>query len=319
MLEPLVFAVIDDDVSMRRLLTAMIHGSGDVVVEAPTRADGEVVIREYPWDIAVIAGKLADGDGIELCRQANANDGTSHRHVVLLGSDADDGAKVRGFDAGADDYVLRSVDPVELRARLRAMRRNVAVQKALLARLATLEQLSVIDGLTQVYNHRFFESELRRLFDVAARHARPLALAMIDIDHFKRINDTFGHRAGDLVLTEVSTTIAQNVRGSDVLARYGGEEFAVVLPEARLADAALLGERLREAVANATVRDAFGSVRVTISVGIAAIPAPGIDSPARLIEAADSAMYAAKSAGRNRVASYMPRPGDGGAFKTLEL
>jgi diguanylate cyclase (GGDEF)-like protein len=301
MAEPLVFAVIDDDTSLRRFLTTLIHAGGDIVVEARTLAEGAVVIGEYPWDVAIIDRRLPGGDGLDLCRAAMAHGEAAHRHIVILSASSTQEEKLRGFEAGADEYVAKPFSVAELGARIRAIKRSVAAQKTLLVRLAALEQLSIVDGLTQVYNYRFFETELRRLFDIAARHGRPLALAMIDLDHFKRINDTHGHRAGDTVLTEVSTAIMENVRGSDVLARYGGEEFAVILPETRLEEAILLGERLREAVAAMTVRDAFGSVRVTISVGVAAVLAAGISSPSRLVESADRALYAAKRGGRDRV------------------
>lgn len=306
MAEALVFAVIDDDPAVRRLFGTIIERSGDVVVQAGSRAEGEVVIREYPWDVALIDRRLADGDGLDLCRLASTHDGESHRQVIIVSGSSEHDERLRGFEAGADDCIGKPVDPLELRARLTAVRRNVLAQKALLARVALLEQLSVIDGLTQVYNHRYFETELRRRFDLALRYSRPLALAMADIDHFKAINDAYGHRAGDVVLTEVSTAIAQTVRSSDVLARYGGEEFAVILPETTLADAAIVTARLREAVEALTVRDSFGEVRVTISIGVAALPHPDLISPSRVVEAADAALYLAKSRGRNRVELHAP-------------
>jgi diguanylate cyclase (GGDEF)-like protein len=300
---PLVIAVVDDDPDIRRLLSAIAASCGDVVVEAGTFERGQIVLREYPWDIAIIDRQLPGGDGLDLCRDiAEAvRESDTHRHIIFLSaSDASD-EKLRGFDAGADDYLAKPADPTELRARLRAIRRAVLAQKALLARLAAVEQLSVIDGLTQVFNHRFFTAELRRLFDIATRHGRPLSLAMIDLDLFKRVNDTHGHRAGDLVLTEVSTAIVQSVRSSDVVARYGGEEFVVLLPETPLVEAAAVAERIRAAVEALELDVAGTRLRITISSGIAAVPAPDILSPVRLVEAADRALYEAKADGRNRV------------------
>ncbi|HVT04009.1 MAG TPA: diguanylate cyclase [Thermoanaerobaculia bacterium] len=300
---PLVIAVVDDDPAIRRLLEAIARGSGDVVVEAATFAEGQIVLREYPWDVAVIDRSLPDGDGLELCREvaAGLHDSDSHRHIVFLSASAGSEEKLRGFEAGADEYIAKPADPTELRARLRAIRRTVLTQKAMLARLATLEQLSVIDGLTHVYNRHFFDSELRRLFDLAKRHERPLALAMIDLDLFKSVNDTCGHRVGDAVLNEVSTAIAQSIRSSDVLARYGGEEFVLVLPETTLAEAAVLAERVRAGVEGVRIEGTFGEVRITISIGVAAMAFPDTETPAGLVEAADKALYLAKEQGRNCV------------------
>ena len=213
---------------------------------------------------------------------------------------------MRGFDAGADEYIGKPVDAGELAARLRAIRRTVAGQKTLLARLFILEQLSAVDALTQVYNYRFFDTEIRRHFDLAVRHHRAMALAMIDLDNFKKVNDTFGHRIGDHVLTEISTMITQGIRSSDILARYGGEEFAIILPETTLEEAFMLSERLRVSIAANQLEMSNGPARMTVSIGVAAVPSPQIDAPAQLVEAADRALYLAKSEGRNCVRRFRP-------------
>lgn len=309
---PLVIAVIDDDPEIRRFLAVVARAAGDIVVEAGTFEQGEIVLREYPWDIAVIDRRLPGGDGLTLCREVASalRDEESHRHIVFFSAEDASDEKLRGFDAGADEYIVKPADPSELRARLRAIRRAVLAQKALLARLASVEQLSVIDGLTQVYNRRFFSAELRRLFDIATRHQRPLSLAMIDLDHFKSINDTHGHRTGDLVLTEVSTVIVQNVRSSDVLARYGGEEFVVLLPETPIAEAALMAERIRGAVEAMRVDARDARIGVTISIGVADVQSADTGTPARLLEAADRALYEAKEHGRNCVRLHGAAPVD---------
>lgn len=299
----LVLAVIDDDSGTRRLLQQIAKSSGDVVVEASTFREGRLVLREYPWDVAVIDRRLPGGDGLDLCRDvvSTVDEHGSHRHIVFLSAADSTEERLQGFEAGADAYIGKPVDATELRALLRAIRRVVLAQKALLARLVVLEQLSVIDGLTQVYNHRFFKEELRRLFDISATHRRPLSLAMIDLDHFKQVNDSYGHRAGDLVLSEVSTAIAQNARPSDVLGRYGGDEFALLLPEMKLRESEAIAERLRAAVEGLRIDGGFGELRTTISIGVAAVPSPDLPTAARFTEAADRALYIAKEQGRNRV------------------
>jgi len=306
--EPFVIAVIDDDPNVRELLAVIGKRAGGVVLEAGSVADGVRILREYPWDVAVIDRRLPDGDGLDLCRIASSG-AESHRYIIILSGVQSHEEKMRGFEAGADEYLGKPVDPSELAARLRAIRRTVASQKTLLARLFILEQLSVIDGLTQVYNYRFFETEIRRHFDLALRHQRALALAMIDVDGFKSINDKFGHRIGDQVLSDVSTLIAQGIRSSDVLARYGGDEFAIILPETTLEEAFMLSERLRSSIYTNPLDVPNGPSRISISVGLAALPLSSIDTHLKLIEAADRALYAAKSAGRNCVRRYR-REGD---------
>ncbi|HXI14431.1 MAG TPA: diguanylate cyclase [Thermoanaerobaculia bacterium] len=300
---PLVIVIIDDSSPIRSLLEASAAVSGELVVAAGTFAEGLIVLREYPWDVAIIDPQLPDGDGLALCRDvaAGLREVEPHRHILFLSATDSPEGKLRGFDAGADEYISKNADAAELVARFGALRRSVISQKDLLLRLATLEHLSVIDGLTQVYNRRFFQSELRMLFDVASRHDRPLAIAMIDIDHFKEVNDANGHAIGDLVLSQVSTAIAQKIRSCDILARYGGDEFAVLLPEATLADAAVIAERVRSAVESLRVDGNSAQLRMSISVGVAAVPKADTPTHVHFLEAADRALYRAKEQGRNRV------------------
>ena len=304
--EPLVAAIIDDDPSVRRLLASIITRAGDIVIEGGSIADGERLLREYPWDVAIIDRGLPDGDGIELCRGVSKGTTDSHRYVIVLSAADSHEDKLLGFEAGADEYIGKPIDASELAARLRAIRRTVAAQKTLLARMSELEQLSVIDGLTQVYNYRFFDAEVRRQFDLSIRHQRALGLVMIDLDHFKNINDAHGHPVGDHVLVEVSTIIAQRIRSCDVLARYGGEEFAVILPETAIEESMTIAERLRQSIEETPIDTTAGAIRLTISVGVGAFPSRTVDSPARLVEVADQALYEAKTNGRNCVKCGLP-------------
>lgn len=300
MTEVLVFAVVEDDPPTRRLISTLIASEGDVVIEAGSMTEARTVLGEYPWDVAIVDRGLPDGDGLDLCRAISTKSAGTHRHVMIVSALSGHHAKMCGFEAGADDYIVKPVNVAELRAKLTAIRRSVGLKKALSSRLAAMEQLSVIDPLTNLYNRRFFDMELQRLFGVAIRHGRPMSLLIGDIDHFKNINDTFGHLTGDLVLKEVSNAIASNVRSTDVLARYGGEEFAVILPETRVDAALTVADRIRKGVERMRV-PGDGMPSATISIGVAAAPFPGIVSPPQLIEVADAALYLAKTRGRNRV------------------
>ncbi|HWR96828.1 MAG TPA: diguanylate cyclase, partial [Candidatus Methanoperedens sp.] len=162
-------------------------------------------------------------------------------------------------------------------------------------------RLSITDGLTKLHNQRYFQEALRREFQRSDRRGSPLSLALLDIDHFKRFNDAYGHQLGDLVLQELARTLRGQVRGLDVLARHGGEEFAVVMPDTPATAALRVAERLRAAIEAHPVPGPEGPLRVTVSLGVASVPHPQIGSPEGLIAAADQALYRAKELGRNRV------------------
>src|SRR6185295_7723024 len=159
------------------------------------------------------------------------------RYVIMLTCEDDDEDKVQGLDLGADDYITKPFQSAELLARIRAAKRIVDLQKELLESNKRLEMLSITDGLTKLHNHRHFQDELVRAFEESQRYDRPLSLAMIDIDFFKKINDTYGHAVGDEVLKAVSKLYKESARSTDLVARYGGEEFAVMMPETALPDA----------------------------------------------------------------------------------
>jgi eukaryotic-like serine/threonine-protein kinase len=164
-----------------------------------------------------------------------------------------------------------------------------------------MEQLAIMDNLTHIYNRRQFFVLANQEFDRAERYDRPFAVIMADIDHFKKVNDSFGHAAGDLTLHGIAQLIQQTIRHVDVLGRYGGEEFAIILPETNLEQARSAAERLRRKVSEFEVITAGGPVHVTISIGISARSNPG-ESLEALIDRSDRGLYAAKEAGRNRVA-----------------
>ena len=216
----------------------------------------------------------------------------------MLTHDTDRAELVGALNRGAHDYLIKPFDPAELDARVTAALRVKALHDALLEANRRLAAQALTDDLTGLANRRAGAHELERAVALAVRHGHVLALARVDVDHFKRINDTYGHQAGDLVLAEVARRLASAVRGGDELARWGGDEFVAILPDTDRAGALRAAERLRAAVADAPVEVEGAAVAVTISVGWAHWSG---DTPNDLLARADRAVYQAKDAGRGKV------------------
>lgn len=298
---PFTVAVVDDDATIRRLITLYLKRNAFDVIECATGEDARRILHEFPWDLAILDRRLPDIDGLDLCVELKSDARLRNRYVIVLTGKDEPSDKLEGFDLGADDYVTKPFQPPELLARIRAAKRIVDLQNELIESNRRLERLSITDGLTQLHNHRHFQEQLARAFEESARYRRPLALALIDIDHFKRINDTWGHASGDEVLKVVSRIFAESVRGADLVARYGGEEFAVMMPETDLDDARLVAEKIRQRVEATSIDTDQASISATVSIGVAAAPRPALPTPMALIEAADRALYRAKREGRNQV------------------
>lgn len=286
--------LLEDDANVSLMLSRQLQKSGYSVVTASTLAEARELVRG-PWDLAILDRNVPDGDGIELCREIRG--AAPHSYIVMLTGAATEHDKLEGFACGADDYITKPAQIGELMARIRAGLRIVELQTRLMASNSALEELSQTDPLTSLRNRRAFDERLSDAFDQATRYCRPLSLAIVDLDHFKNVNDTHGHDAGDDTLRGVARLIADVTRQSDFVARVGGEEFAILLPETALFEALQFGEKLRATVASSSI----GEHRVTVSVGIANIPHSEIGGTAELYRAADQALYRAKVRGRNRV------------------
>lgn len=280
--------LVEDDEHLSHLLSRQLQRAGYATKHASTIREARELFRDTPWDIAMLDRGLPDGDGLELCQELRAS--SAHGYILMLTGNDSGEAKLQGFEHGADDYVTKPFQLDELLARVRAGVRIVALQKALL-------ETTLTDSLTRVANRRAFDERLEDAFEHARRYERPLALVLVDVDHFKAINDTHGHDAGDRVLRAVADVLAYSSRQSDFVARIGGEEFAVLLPETALFEAMQFAEKLRCNVAVA----AIATGPVTISVGVANMPHSRVATSAELFRAADQALYRAKANGRNRV------------------
>ena len=279
--------LVEDDANLSLMLAKQLERAGYAVQAASTIAQARELARGE-WDLALLDRDLPDGDGLDLCGELRA--AAPHAYIIMLTGKSSGAQKLEGFASGADDYVTKPAQIEELLARVRAGLRIVALQKQLL-------ELSQTDPLTSLRNRRAFDARLEEEFLHARRYERPLSLAIIDVDHFKSINDEHGHDAGDAVLRGVAKIIGGGTRQTDFVARIGGEEFAILLPETPLFEALQFAEKVRSSIA---AQDIAGH-HVTISIGIANIPHSGVPEMRYLFNAADQALYRAKNRGRNRV------------------
>jgi diguanylate cyclase (GGDEF)-like protein len=311
--------IAEDDPVSRRILETVLTKWGYEVVAA---CDGEEawarLQREDAPRIAVLDWMMPGMDGTEVCRRLRETQPPRSTYVLLLTARSEKQDVVAGFEAGADDYISKPFHHDELRARVKAGARIVELQQELAARVGELEDLnrqlrglSSRDGLTGIPNRRHFDAELEKEWRRALRGKALLSLIMVDIDFFKRYNDTYGHLEGDSCLQSVSKTLGGVCRrAGDLVARYGGEEFGALLPSTDLAGAVTVAENMRGAVE--ALRLPHGSSEasdvVTVSLGAASVVPDATLSPKDLIDASDQALYWAKNEGRNRVRIYGPEP-----------
>lgn len=197
--------------------------------------------------------------------------------------------------AATDVFTERTEETFDMIAR----QMNIVIDYARL--YERTKRLSITDGLTKVFNHRYFQEQLKREVSRSTRHGGELSLVLLDIDHFKRFNDTYGHQQGDIVLRELAQVLQGSIRSCDVLARYGGEEFAIIMPDCPKKVCANAAERLRKAIETHDISGQEEVLKVTISMGVSSVKEDKIETPAELISGADQALYRAKENGRNRV------------------
>ena len=255
-------------------------------------------------ELIIASLSIPDSDVLRLVSQCRANETFRQLPILLIAEDRDLPRLAKGLDLGANDYLIRPVDRNELLARTTTQIRRKRLQDRLQESYRRSLSLALTDPLTGLYNRRYLDAHLDELIGRVAKDGISAAVLLFDIDHFKRVNDSYGHPAGDDVLRELAGRTASSVRSVDLVARLGGEEFVVVMPETDLAIAAAVGERLRAAVAREpfTITSTGQRLYVTISVGVAA--AERVDDRDGLLKRADEVLYIAKSSGRNRVVSH---------------
>ena len=256
-------------------------------------------------DLLIVNISAKGFDGLRLCAQIRSDETTRHIPILAVVDAGDRARSLKGLEIGVNDLITRPVDPEELSARVRTLIRQKRYTDFLRNNLDNSLELAVTDPLTGLHNRRYMSGQLSGLVRRASHGGEPVAALLVDIDHFKRINDGFGHDIGDAVLREFAVRLATNVRAIDLPCRYGGEEFVVIMPDTTLAAAERVAERLRRHISSSPFRIAGAEsfLSVTVSVGVAATLGPD-DTADALLKRADEAVYAAKSSGRNLVVAH---------------
>lgn len=297
--------LVEDDPVQASATKEILKKVGYEIFWAEDGINAIKLVKSEKPDIILLDVILPGMDGYEVCRWLKLDENSKGIPVIMLTVKKELSDKISGLQIGADDYLPKPYNELELNARIYALLRTKALQDELKLKNKQLEDLldkvnymAITDALTGLYNRRRFHDVLTSEHERARRYGTPFSLIMLDIDHFKKINDTFGHNVGDAVLKEVSGILLKSIRDIDTAARYGGEEFMIILPNTDKVQARIVAERMRK-----TIEDYdFAEVdrKISVSIGISGMPDAKVDNEEKLIRCADFAMYRAKQLGRNR-------------------
>jgi len=292
--------VVDDNASQAERLAGELAVEHRPVVESdPEKA---LIAARGPVDLLIVNAAADSFDGLRLCAQIRSDEATRNLPLLAVVDFAQRPRVIKALEIGVNDLLAQPVDPGELCARAKTQIRRKRYTDYLRNNLDQSLELAVTDQLTGLHNRRYMDARLNALMEHAAKGGEPVSVLAVDIDHFKKINDGFGHDVGDEVLREFALRLASNVRAIDMPVRQGGEEFLVVMPDTHIEDAYRIAERIRGHVAGSPFRVSGGtqSLDVTISIGVAT-SLPGETRCDAMLKRADEAMYEAKGSGRNRV------------------
>lgn len=294
----------DDPVSRMLLEKTLVKAGYDVATVTNGREALESFSKKF-FPIVLTDWMMPEMDGLQLCRAIRKNISTGYVFIFIITARDSIHNMVAGLEAGADDYLTKPINRPELMARLKTATRVLELEKSLKEANEEITILAITDTLTGCYNRTFMDEHLPKEIKRAIRYKHPISLIMLDIDHFKQVNDTYGHQAGDEVLKELVKSINRSIRCDvDWVARYGGEEFLVVFPETDFERAELLAERLRRDISQNTIRFKEKEIRITASFGVTGFTSPDTlkeVSYEAMISLADKSLYQAKEEGRNRV------------------
>jgi len=294
--------VADDDAITRKLLqSSLIRFGYEVILCSDGTQAWQILQQENAPNLVLLDWVMPGIDGVEVCRQVRELGRHPYVYIILLTGKSAKEDVVKGLESGADDYLTKPFNPSELQVRLRAGARIVQLQEDLLSALDASRFEASHDPLTQLLNRAAIMDIVAKEMVRSRREGTSLSVIIADIDYFKRVNDQYGHLAGDAVLREVSRRISNSVRPYDSVGRYGGEEFIICLPGCQMDESERMAERLRLAIGDNPISNPEGVFHVTISLGVASAERGNEWSVESIIRAADEALYRAKNRGRNRV------------------
>ncbi len=297
--------IADDDRISCKLLSSLLTKWGYATQIVNNGIDALAELQEPDAAQLTILDWMMPGlDGIQVIRKIRAIHGKPYVYALLLTSKEEKEDKVEGLEAGADDFLRKPFDAAELRARLRIGERILELERRLMSALESAEYKATHDFLSGIYNRAAITAMLEREVARCKRYKQAMSVMMVDVDHFKSVNDTYGHPAGDEVIKQLTVRISSVLRTYDAVGRLGGEEFLIVTPNCSAAEALAVAERLRQYVATEKMVVGEVAIPITVSVGVSAVNQDNPDVK-RVIETADLALYAAKNKGRNRVECYV--------------
>jgi two-component system, cell cycle response regulator len=298
--------LVEDEKLQAKATKEYLENAGYEIVWVENGASAIKAAKTEAFDVIVLDLVLPDIGGNTVCKYLKQDKGTQNIPIIILSARGSTKERVLGLETGAADYLSKPYDPSELKARIYASLRTKVLQDELKEKnrqleevLLQMETLAMTDQLTGLVNRRAFSSVIEKELSRSVRYNHPTSCLMIDIDHFKSINDVHGHNAGDQVLKEISQVMLNCLRKADTVARWGGEEFIVLLPATAKKDALIIASRVLTAVSKCKFSSLPG--QVTVSIGLAGIPEQDIDTTDKLIAVADGALYKAKANGRNRI------------------
>ena len=284
--------IAEDERISSKILEKHITGWGYDVLVVPDGKKAWQTFKKNEIGIALLDWMMPKMTGVELCRKIRNDKSGKYTYIILLTSKNKQKDINKGLTAGADEYLTKPFNPIELKARLKTGKRIIDL-------LEKLHKQAIYDGLTKVFNRREIMRILKEEFHRAQRTNQPLSIIMLDIDHFKKVNDTYGHPAGDEVLVEITSRIIKALRAYDKIGRYGGEEFIIILPHNSLKSVKKVAERMRKNISQKSIQTSAGPLKLYVSLGCTSTENIEANSAEMMIKISDKALYKAKNKGRN--------------------
>jgi two-component system cell cycle response regulator len=295
--------IVEDSPVDAKLIKSLLNSLACSTMSVHSGEEALSICNNHKIDIMILDLLLPGLDGYEVVKQIKENSLTQSTQIIVVTSLQDIQSKIKGFDFGADDFLVKPINFNEFRARVNSLIKKKAYHDKLMSSFEVAVQAAITDKLTGLYNNGYLQHYLKDEVKRADRQHHPVSLLMLDIDDFKLVNDRHGHLAGDNLLREIATKLGDSIREVDVLARFGGDEFAIILPYAQKEYATAVAERIRLSVENFTVAvNDQTSLTTSLSIGVAEYE-PGVDAAKNVIQKADQALYKAKSTGKNKVCS----------------